>query len=87
MARKVVRTLLVGLITGLVLVLLLIPGLDAMGRILLMPPLYEPAARGLVAAFWLAGMGAAWAYEPVGSEMGEDAVEPAPDPSAQPGGP
>ena len=82
MSRKIARTLLVGLITGVLLVLLLIPALDAMGRILLMPPLYKPAARGLVVAFWLAGMGAAWAYEPIVSDPDDP-----PDPSAQAGGP
>ena len=81
MARKIARTLLVGLITGICLVFLLLPALDAMGRVLLMPPLYEPAARGLVAAFWLAGMGAAWAYKPVEPEPGAPL-----DPSAHPGG-
>jgi hypothetical protein len=87
MVRKIVRTLLVGLITGLLLGLLLLPALDAMGRSLLMPPVYEPAVRVLLAALLLAGMRAAWSYEPVVPGAGEEATEGPPDPSAHGGGP
>lgn len=88
MVRTVLRTLLVGLISGLVLGLLLLPVLDAMGRILPLPPVFHPAARILLVALWLAGMKAAWSYEPVmpGPEetTGDDGP---PDPSTHAGGP
>lgn len=89
MGRKVMRTLLVGLITGLLLVVLLLPGLDAMGRILLMPPVYKPAARILVGAFWLASMGAAWSYRPAAPPVaaGEGGDTAPPDSPAHVGGP
>jgi len=87
MARKIVRTVLVGLITGLFLGLILLPALDAMGRILLMPPVFEPAARVLLGAFLLAGMGAAWSYVPAVPGSEEETAEGPPDPSAHVGGP
>ncbi len=64
MKRKLMRTGLVGALAAVVLVGALLPGLDAMGRVLLMPPLYYPAARILTAAFWVVGVGAAWVYRP-----------------------
>lgn len=66
MQRKVLRTLLVALISGAALLFLLLPALDALGSVLLMPPSYGPAARVLVGAFWLVGIAAAWAYQPPG---------------------
>jgi uncharacterized transporter YbjL len=61
---RVLRTLGVAVVAGILLVAFLLPALDAMGRVLLMPPSYRPAARALLAALWLAGVGAAWAYRP-----------------------
>lgn len=64
MRRRVVRTLAVAVAAGLVLAFVVLPGLDALGRTLLMPPSYRPAARALLAAFWAVGVAAAWAYRP-----------------------
>lgn len=62
MANKLVRTALVGAVTAAVLLFIVLPMLDAMGRMLLMPPSYFPSARGLVIALWLLGVAATWAY-------------------------
>ncbi len=75
MTPRIVRTLSIGLPAGLVLAWGLVPALDAMGRILLMPPLYYPAARVLAAAFWLVGVAAVWVYRPAG-EGGSRPAEP-----------
>lgn len=64
MRRRILRTLLVGAISGAVLALVGIPALDAMGRLLLMPPLYYPAARVLLGALWAVGLASAWTYQP-----------------------
>ena len=64
MRRRIIRTLLVGVITGAVLALVGVPALDAMGRLLLLPPVYYPAARVLLAGLWAVGLASAWAYRP-----------------------
>jgi hypothetical protein len=64
MRRRILRTVLVGGITGAVLAFVGVPALDAMGRLLLMPPVYYPAARVLLAGLWAAGAASAWAYRP-----------------------
>ena len=64
MSRRIVRTVLVAVVTALLLLAVVLPALDSMGRLLLMPPSYRPAARVLLAAFWAVGVGAAWAYRP-----------------------
>lgn len=66
MSRRIVRTALVGAGTAVLLWVVLLPALDSMGRLLLMPPSYRPAARVLLAAFWAVGVAAAWAYRPAG---------------------
>lgn len=62
MGRKLARTALVALLSAAVLLWIVLPMLDAMGRMLLMPPSYFPTARGLVVALWLLGVAATWAY-------------------------
>lgn len=62
MGGKLLRTALVALLSAVVLLFVVLPMLDAMGRMLLMPPSYFPAARGLVVALWLLGVAATWAY-------------------------
>ncbi|MBT8335184.1 MAG: hypothetical protein KJO11_01180 [Gemmatimonadetes bacterium] len=64
MRRRILRTLLVGAISGAALALVGVPALDAMGRLLLMPPVYYPAARVLLAALWAVGLASAWTYRP-----------------------
>lgn len=67
MRRRIVRTLAVAAVSGFVLAFLMLPGLDALGRTLLMPPSYRPAARVLLGALWAVGVAATWAYEPPAS--------------------
>jgi hypothetical protein len=64
MRRRIVRTGIVALLAGAALALIGVPALDAMGRLLIMPPVYYPAARVLLGAFWVVGVAAAWAYRP-----------------------
>lgn len=64
MSGRIVRTLGVAAVAGILLGGLVLPGLDALGRTLLMPPVYYPAARGLLVAMWLVGVAATWVYRP-----------------------
>lgn len=70
MGRKLGRTMVVAVVSAAALLFLVLPMLDAMGRMLLMPPSYFPSARGLVVALWLLGVAATWAYRP--PETGDD---------------
>lgn len=64
MSPRVRRTLLTALVAGLAARVLLLPLLEAVGRILVVPPVYTPVARGFAALLWLTLVAAAWAYRP-----------------------
>lgn len=79
MGRKLTRTVLVGLVSAAVLAFLVVPAADAVGRLLLLPAVFRPAARWMVAALWVTGVAAAWTYQPPESPSGEvGADEPSP---------
>jgi hypothetical protein len=51
-----------------VLVWLALPAVDALGELLLLPPSYRVGVRILLAAIWLVGVAAVWAYRPSDAE-------------------
>jgi hypothetical protein len=51
-------------VAGLAARVLLLPLLEAVGRILVVPPVYTPVALGFTALLWLTLVAAAWAYRP-----------------------
>jgi hypothetical protein len=61
--RRLLRTTLWAALLALVAALLL-PGLDAIGRLMSFPPSYHTGARILLGALWLVGVAAVWAYRP-----------------------
>lgn len=64
------RTVLTALVAGLAARALLLPLLEAVGRVLMVPPVYTPVARGFAALLWLTLVAAAWAYRPAAQRPG-----------------
>lgn len=62
--KRIVRTLLWAVVLGVTAWALLIP-MDALGRVIPMPPSYRIGARIMVGAMWAVGVAAVWAYRPV----------------------
>ncbi len=85
MLRRIVRTCLVGVVSGALLLGLVVPAIDAVGRLLLLPPVFRPASRWMIAALWVTGLGAAWVYRPAEASTSAPSGREASD--THPGGP
>jgi hypothetical protein len=81
-----VRTTLWAVVLG-ALVALLLPGMDALGRLMGFPASYHTGARILVGGLWLVGVAAVWAYRPSEAGPASGQEEGPPDGGAGPRSP